>query len=94
MVTRSQSRRHRKSSFENLETRQLLANVQLLDVYLVDGDENRISTPAVGEQLGVRVDFETDGMGSGEEFEIRTVTLTNPSYTLQPALATWSMSTL
>ncbi|MFP6619243.1 MAG: hypothetical protein VB877_07855, partial [Pirellulaceae bacterium] len=48
---------------EPLEDRRLLAaNLTLVDAYLVDGQNNQITSPVLGERIGVKVTFEYEDL--------------------------------
>ncbi|MDE0737544.1 MAG: hypothetical protein OSB47_17095, partial [Pirellulaceae bacterium] len=67
---------------EPLEDRRLLAaNLELVDAYLVDGQNNQITSPVLGERIGVKVAFEYEDLPANAEysldFTVDGVTLTN-----------------
>jgi len=67
---------------EPLEDRRLLAaNLTLVDAYLVDGQNNQITSPVLGERIGVKVTFEYEDLPAAAEysldFTVDGVTLTN-----------------
>lgn len=54
-----------------MEDRRLLAaNIQLVDAYLIDGKMDRITTPVLGERLGVRADFRTTDLPSNAQYHV------------------------
>ncbi len=83
----SSDARQRRLSMEPLEERRLLsANLALIDAYLVDGQNNEITSPILGERIGVRAVFETTDLPAGAQYTldytIDGVTLSNSRLTV------------
>ena len=75
-IRRSFVRSHRRTSFspirqvEALEDRTLLSNLTLVDAYLEDGESTEITSPVLGEQLGVRAEFEYEDLSEEAEYRL------------------------
>jgi murein DD-endopeptidase MepM/ murein hydrolase activator NlpD len=74
MRRKSKTTGHRTSSIEPLESRYLLANIHLVDAYLVDASGNKLASVAVGQQPFVQVEFTTTGLAAGAHYDVRTST--------------------
>src|SRR3954469_7388997 len=68
------SRRVLDSAIEPLESRLLLANIHIVDAYLVDANGAKLSSVAVGNQPFVQVEFPTTGLSASTHYDVTTAT--------------------
>ncbi len=72
----------RRPLVELLESRRLMANLSFSDVFLRDGNGDRIETPVIGEQVAVQAAFVTQSLPSDAsyriEFKVDGVPLSSP----------------
>ncbi len=60
-----------RPSLESLEERQLLAaDLQVVDAFLVDGQGERLEAVLEGQQVRVKVDYETSNLQAGDSYRI------------------------
>src|SRR5689334_20786192 len=69
---RSRSSKH--APIESLEPRFLLANIHIVDAYLVDEFGNKLTSVAVGNQPFVQVEFTTTGLSAAASYDVTTST--------------------
>jgi murein DD-endopeptidase MepM/ murein hydrolase activator NlpD len=58
---------------ETLEDRSLLSNLAISDAFLVDGNNSRINTPLLGEQVEIRSLYSTNGLSASASYAIRFI---------------------
>ena len=68
--TRISSSKPGQFTYENLEVRNLLANIVATDAFLADGNNMMDNTPVLGERLAVQVDWTTEDLADDDEYDI------------------------
>ena len=71
MQRRDRERRLRRLRFEGLEDRRPLANLAIADVFLIDGQGNRLDAVSEGDIVGVRVNFQTEDLPPGSQYAVQ-----------------------
>lgn len=76
----------------------LVGNIRAVEAFLIDGQSQRITSPVVGEQIAVQLNFETQSLAAGASYDIRFVVngipLTSGSLTSGAGLAQGTFSSL
>lgn len=58
---------------ETLEDRSLLSNLAIANAFLVDGNNSRLNSPLLGEQVEIRCLYSTNGLTASASYAIRFV---------------------